>query len=46
MSVWKPFDEMFSAAEAANDENETHRIWSLVAELWLFFSQNNELNKR
>ena len=40
--VWAPFEEAFREAEEQNDENETHRIWSLVSEMWLYLSQVNE----
>ena len=40
--VWATFGNMFAQAEADGAQNETLRIWSLVAELWLFMSQVDE----
>ena len=38
-AFWKPFEAEFAKAEAGNDYEETHRLWCLTAELWLYLSQ-------
>ena len=42
MRVWKIFEPAFQEAEERGNVDEVHRLWCLVAELWLCMSQEAE----